>query len=156
MKLSGSTKKLLIRIVLFLLYLLVGAGIFMAIESGPEKEEQHKALKFIEKVNNLTNATTRYFNSSEDVKQFLSDFKHALRNGYDIDTNKLDGPKWTYMNSFYFVGNIVTTIGTYYASTRGIFSSVYSLIHRVLLTRSWGYIIIIRNTRMYYLHGNGM
>ena len=108
MKLSGSTKKLLVRIVLFLLYLVIGAGIFMAIEKEPEKVERDKAKKFIDKVKGLTNNT---FNSSAEVKQFLLDFRHALDYGYDINLNKLELEKWTYMNSFYFVGNIVTTIG---------------------------------------------
>lgn len=108
MKLSGSSKKLLIRIVLFLLYLILGAGIFMAIEKGPESVERKKASEFIAKVKDLTNKT---FNSSTEVTQFLLDFKHALDYGYDIKSNKLELEKWTYMNSFYFVGNIVTTIG---------------------------------------------
>ncbi|CAB3990960.1 Potassium channel subfamily K member 13 [Paramuricea clavata] len=107
MKLSGSTKKLLIRIVLFLLYLVIGAGIFVAIETHGEQDERRKAEEFIEEVENLT----KYFNSSEKVTKFLLDFKHALRYGYNIKSNDFDPPKWSYMNSFYFVGNIVTTIG---------------------------------------------
>ena len=109
MKLSGSTKKLLIRIALFLLYLIVGAAVFMAIEKDFEQEEREKTLKFIERVNDLN--TNRTFNSSDDIKMFLRDLKEALRYGYDIEYNKLNAPKWSYMNSFYFVGNIVTTIG---------------------------------------------
>jgi hypothetical protein len=109
MKLSGSTKKLLIRIALFLLYLVVGSGVFMAIEKGAEQEKREMASGFIEKVKRLNK--TKRFNSSEELNAFLSDFKTALRYGYNIDSNKLDPEKWNYMNSFYFVGNIVTTIG---------------------------------------------
>lgn len=134
MKLSGSTKKLLVRIVLFLLYLVIGAGIFMAIEKGPEQVEREKANKFIDKVNGLTNNT---FNSSAEVKQFLLDFKHALDYGYDINLNKLELEKWTYMNSFYFVGNIVTTIGRL---DRQHIYNARNLVILMVLLRGRGYI----------------
>ena len=109
MKLSGSTKKLLIRIALFLLYLIVGAAVFMAIEKNFEQEERENTLEFIKRVNRLN--ATKTFNSSDDLKSFLRELKKALRYGYDIEYNRLNAPKWSYMNSFYFVGNIVTTIG---------------------------------------------
>jgi hypothetical protein len=81
----------------------------MAIEKYPEEEERTKASEFIETVKNLK--LNNCLDNSSDVKTFLSDLKHALRYGYNIDTGELNAPKWSYMNSFYFVGNIVTTIG---------------------------------------------
>ena len=108
MKLSSSTKKLLIRVVLFLFYIILGAAIFMFIERTNEEKEREEARKFIERRKNFTASC-----SGEDMNQFLLDLKHALKYGYDINRNELDYPKWSYMNSFYFVGNIVTTIGRF-------------------------------------------
>ena len=109
MKLSGSTKKLLIRIGLFLLYLIIGAGVFVAIESSTERDEREKIeifVKTVEKIRQNKSSLT-----GNNITKFLEDFKHALLYGYNIESKTLAEPKWSYMNSFFFVGNIVTTIG---------------------------------------------
>lgn len=108
MALSLNTKKLIIRIVLFLVYLLVGAAIFQAIELHNEKrereEEQFTALK--------ENFTAKYNISKDDMKDFLEKLKKALELGFDLQ--KGDYPsryQWHFMNAFFFAGNVVTTIG---------------------------------------------
>lgn len=107
MKLSGSTKKLFIRVVLFLLYIVLGAAIFVALEKNKEALERKKAKDFV----NRTVRVDVSFNNSEDLKKFLLRFQHALHYGYNIESKNFRGEKWTYLNAFYFVGNIVTTIG---------------------------------------------
>lgn len=108
MNLSSSSKKLIIRVVLFLLYLLLGAAVFMWIEQSSEEKQRRRANQFIF---SLPNFTSQCNSSEEDMKKFLLDLDHALRYGYDIRENRMTERKWTFMNSFYFVGNIVTTIG---------------------------------------------
>lgn len=147
MKLSGSTKKLVIRVILFLLYLVIGAGIFFAIEKDFEEEQRKRAYKFVDKVKNLT---ARNF-SGQELKKFMLDFQHALRYGYNIETNDLNSQKWAYMNSFYFVGNIVTTIGKYQWLL--LFSSVVWCMwcyHNVAAFSSHSPKMLL----MYYSHGN--
>ena len=79
----------------------------MLIEASNESEERAKAKKFKDLRKNFLNGSK----TSEDVTNFLLKLEHALRYGYDINKDGLNGAKWSFMNSFYFVGNIVTTIG---------------------------------------------
>lgn len=130
MNLSSSSKKLIIRVSLFLLYLLLGAAIFMLIEQSKEIKERAKAKEFVALRKNFTNASK----TSEDVKKFLLDLEHALRYGYDINKDDLNGAKWSFTNSFYFVGNIVTTIGKLISNIlcfKYLFFSLWSKRYRV-------------------------
>lgn len=106
MALSLNTKKLIIRIVLFLVYLLVGAAIFQAIEIQYEKDKR-KELQFTEVKKNFTD---RYNISDDDMKEFLGKLKKALELGFDLQTVKFQ-QQWHFMNAFVFAGNVVTTIG---------------------------------------------
>ena len=90
MNLSSSSKKLIIRISLFLLYLLFGAGIFILIEASKEDEEREKAKKFKDLRENFLNGSK----TSEDVTNLLLGLEHALRYGYDINKDDLNGAKW--------------------------------------------------------------
>jgi len=108
MALSLNTKKLIIRIVLFLIYLLVGAAIFQAIELPNEKRErdndQFETLK--------ENFTNKYNISNDDMKEFLEKLKKALELGYDLQSAEYPTRyQWHFMNAFFFAGNVVTTIG---------------------------------------------
>lgn len=115
MGISSNTKKLLLRIVLFLVYLLVGAGIFYGIEHSNEddlrgKNDFHKKYK---------NFTDRYKISKEDMLAFIKGLEGAIKLGYNV-TSGFDGSReeawsghyrWQFMGAFHFAGNVVTTIG---------------------------------------------
>lgn len=108
MALSQNTKKLIIRIVLFLVYLLVGAAIFQAIEIQYELDKR-KDLEFDIVKENFTD---RYNISDEDMKEFLGKLKKAVELGFDLQTAKYPPRyQWHFMNAFVFAGNVVTTIG---------------------------------------------
>ena len=108
MALSQNTKKLIIRIVLFLVYLLVGAAIFQAIELHYEKK-QRKEFKFEDIKKNFTH---KYNISSVDMTDFLQKLKKAIELGFDLQTGEFPPRfQWHFMNAFFFAGNVVTTIG---------------------------------------------
>lgn len=106
MALSLNTKKLIIRIVLFLVYLLVGAAIFQAIEIQYEKDKREE-LQFNKVKENFT---ARHNISDADMKEFLGKLKKALELGFDLQTAVFQ-QQWHFMNAFVFAGNVVTTIG---------------------------------------------
>lgn len=110
MALSPNTKKLIIRIVFFLVYLLVGAAIFQAIEL-PHEKKRRSELQFDIIQHNFTK---KYNISGEDMKCFLQKLKKALELGFDLQEAAF--PKlqqWHFMNAFFFAGNVVTTIGKF-------------------------------------------
>lgn len=106
MALGSNTKKLIIRILLFLLWLLVGAAMFLGVERGPEKEERKK-LDFI---NYTDNFKATHNISDEEMDEFLKKLKEAIDLGYDILRQNYT-INWDFMNAFFFAGNVVTTIG---------------------------------------------
>lgn len=109
MALSQNTKKLIIRIVLFLVYLLVGAAIFQVIELNNEKK-QREEFNFEDFLKN--NFTDKYKISGDDMKDFLQKLKKAIELGFDLQTREYPTRyQWHFMNAFFFAGNVVTTIG---------------------------------------------
>ena len=108
MALSQNTKKLIIRIVLFLVYLLLGAAIFQAIELHNEKNAR-KNDPFQELKKNFT---AKYNISDDDMRNFLRNLKTAIKLGFDLQQGDYpDRFQWNFMNAFIFAGNVVTTIG---------------------------------------------
>lgn len=110
MALSPNTKKLIIRIAFFLVYLLVGAAIFQAIEL-PHEKKGRSDLQFDIIQHNFTE---KYNISEEDMKCFLQKLKKALKLGFDLQEAKFPPlQQWHFMNAFFFAGNVVTTIGKF-------------------------------------------
>ena len=108
MALSQNTKKLIIRIVLFLVYLLVGAAIFQAIERRNEKKE--RANFSFEDIK--TKFLTKHNISESEMNEFLRKLKKAIELGFDLQTGEFpEEEQWHFMNAFVFAGNVVTTIG---------------------------------------------
>lgn len=108
MALSQNTKKLIIRIVLFLVYLLVGAAIFQAIELRNERKERAKFP--FEDIK--TKFLTKHNISESEMNEFLRKLKKAIELGFDLQTGKFpEEAQWHFMNAFVFAGNVVTTIG---------------------------------------------
>lgn len=128
MALSQNTKKLIIRIVLFLVYLLVGAGIFQAIELHNEKKEREE-FKFEDFLKN--NFTDKYNISGNDMKDFLQKLKKAIELGFDLQTGEFPSRfQWHFMNAFFFAGNVVTTIGKLHTCTAKSFTVVIKWVSR--------------------------
>lgn len=108
MALSQNTKKLIIRIVLFLVYLLVGAAIFQAIELRNEKKERSNFP--FEDIK--TKFLTKHNISESEMNEFLRKLKKAIELGFDLQTGEFpEEEQWHFMNAFVFAGNVVTTIG---------------------------------------------
>ncbi len=127
MALSQNTKKLIIRIVLFLVYLLVGAAIFQAIELHNEKK-QREEFKFEDLKNNFEN---KYNISGDDMKDFLQKLKRAIELGFDLQSGGYPSRfQWHFMNAFFFAGNVVTTIGKLHTCTAKSYTVVIKWISR--------------------------
>ncbi|KXJ21445.1 Potassium channel subfamily K member 13 [Exaiptasia diaphana] len=107
MALSSNTKKLFIRILLFLVYLLLGAAIFYGIEHGNEeklKDSNNFAVQY-------KNFTDHYKISKEDMVEFIDELQKALKLGYNVSEERwTQYNRWDFMNAFHFAGNVVTTI----------------------------------------------
>lgn len=95
---KSKTKKLFLLLSSLVIYLIIGAFVFEAVEHGNNTGETRMKEIFC-KIKSKTNFTREEFN------EFLSDIQDVFQ-----ATNY--GSKWTLYTSVYFCGSVVTTIGT--------------------------------------------
>lgn len=98
MGISDSTKILLIRMILFTIYVLLGAAIFQAIES----KEQVREMDSIR--NTRMEILTKYNITENDARRWSKTF-------LSTSVGSEDFLHWNYGNSFLFAMVVVTTIG---------------------------------------------
>ena len=101
MGISDSTKILLIRIILFTSYVLLGAVVFQAIES----EEQVREMDAVRSTR--MEILTKYNISESDAKRWSKTF-------LSTSVGSEDFLQWNYGNSFLFAMVVLTTIGKIY------------------------------------------
>ena len=105
---DSKATKLIIRILLFLAWLLLGAGMFLGVEKPYEEEERLK-LNFSAVRKNFM---AKHNIGEADMESFLSKLHSAVELGYDIKKQNYT-IRWNFMNAFFFAGNVVTTIGKF-------------------------------------------
>ena len=91
-------KKLLVRLISFSIYVLIGGVVFMQIEKEEDQNAAEQTLDdFLLKWMKTCNI------SRENVTNMLQDFQSLKENGHK--------PSWSFTNSVYFVLQLLTTIG---------------------------------------------
>ena len=103
-RMKAVARKIGLRAAIFLAYLFVGAGVFLAIENTDDTFT--KAKKNYE--NERLNLMKKYNISALDMKNFTDATKKAVKVGLFKNEQKT---KWNFVNAFFFCGNVVTTIG---------------------------------------------
>lgn len=101
--LKKPTKYMLGRTLLFFIYLIFGALVFQAIESGAENGRKQQLESIKEQV------TRKYGISDTDLKLLIDEIEMAVDGGY----LKADYDRWNFAGSLLFTSTIVTTIGMF-------------------------------------------
>lgn len=110
-----DTVQLLVLTVFLLLYMVVGAGIFTALEL--QNENRIKAY-----YNHMFNSFAKENNLSDTaVVELLSKHKEACLLGVGLDEIN----RWDFVGSFFFTGTVLTTIGELYKNKNHLFMSPY-------------------------------
>lgn len=95
---ASASRTLLTRLIGFVVYVLIGGAIFMKIEKDNDK---HATTHTSE---NLRSKWIQKYNlSTEIINEVLQDYDEMRKNGAK--------PSWSFLNSVYFVLQLVTTIG---------------------------------------------
>ncbi|XP_078486264.1 potassium channel, subfamily K, member 16 [Ciona intestinalis] len=108
-----------ILICLYFVYLLVGAGVFVALEFTREELECQRTITEIGEVaakvnSNLSNTNGSNENlTGEDFRNLIQLIREAPQNGVQFDSNQTAScaRNWDFHNAFFFAGTVVTTIG---------------------------------------------
>ncbi len=102
-KIKSTVRKVGIRALIFLLYLFVGAGIFLGIEKTDDysksKNRWERSQESLKKTYNINDT---------DMEEFIKATKDAIKAGMFKSRPLVE---WSFVNSFLFCGNVVTTIG---------------------------------------------
>jgi len=122
-----SNCRLLLLMAFYGLFLILGAAIFSAIESPLEVAE-------IKNMRELKNQFLRTHDciTEEELDKLLLDVVRATNRGVAVTRNLSSEPNWSFGQSFFFAGTVVTTIGyghvTPLSEGGKIFCIVYALI----------------------------
>eukprot|EP00794_Sanderia_malayensis_P016949 gene16949-18656_t len=102
-RIKAICRKLGIRAFIFLLYLFLGAGIFLGIEKTDDYKNQSQ--KYDKSKKDLMD---KYKINMTDMAAFLDATKVAVKAGLFKSKEIIE---WNFVNAFFFCGNVVTTIG---------------------------------------------
>ena len=95
---ASASRTLLTRLIGFVVYILIGGAIFMAIEKDNDK---HATTHTFEDLRSKW--IQKYNLSKEIITEVLQDYDDMRKNGAK--------PTWSFLESVYFVLQLVTTIG---------------------------------------------
>ncbi|XP_063957551.1 potassium channel subfamily K member 1-like [Lytechinus pictus] len=105
----GSAGRLILFALLYILYICLGAGVFMALE---KPYEQELASDIIRRRDGFLDAHTECM-TVEELDQFVNDIEEAFQFGvtYAVAVNSTANTMWDFGGSFFFTTTLLTTIG---------------------------------------------
>ncbi|XP_076311642.1 potassium channel subfamily K member 1-like [Tachypleus tridentatus] len=106
MFISKSNTRLIVLTAFYLLFLVIGASIFSAIEAPKE----------IDIIRSLRNRRAKFLQDhsclkDEDLEELIVEIIRANNRGVSAANNVTMEPNWSFGQSFFFSGTVVTTIG---------------------------------------------
>ena len=100
-QLPGPTKNLLLRSLIFLVYLLLGAVVFKSLESKNGSKEQND-FRIRKRLFQM-----KYGINDSAFQGFVEEVRQAVDDGYfDVDFDR-----WSFFGSVFFTATVLTTIG---------------------------------------------
>ncbi|XP_066281916.1 potassium channel subfamily K member 1-like [Branchiostoma lanceolatum] len=145
---NRRTARLLVIILIYIMYLVVGAIIFCAIE-GPQERETGQRVRdfragFLEKNPCVTN---------DELEELIMEVVHATHRGVAVQRNVTGPPAWSFAPALFFAGTTITTIG--YGHVRPlsdggkVFCLVYCTVGIPLTLLLFGMLVSRMNTVSY-------
>ncbi|XP_055028171.1 potassium channel subfamily K member 2 isoform X2 [Misgurnus anguillicaudatus] len=145
-------KTVLAIFLLVVLYLIIGATVFKALEQ-PE-ESSHKYLIVKEKIDFLSKHACVNTSELEDlVKQVVS----AIRAGVNPSGHRFNGTSiWDFSSSFFFAGTVITTIGFGNISPHTEGGRIFCIIYALLGIPLFGFLLAGVGDQLGTIFGKGI
>ncbi|XP_039248659.2 uncharacterized protein LOC120326434 [Styela clava] len=100
---------LILLIVFYFVYMIIGAAVFMAMERPVEKQRCKDAKQFKEKWLNQTRNNEGF--TEETLNKFIKNVTIFSGHGISLQGNVKCPANWDFQSSLFFTGTIITTIG---------------------------------------------
>uniref|UniRef100_A0A0K0FLD0 Two pore potassium channel protein sup-9 n=1 Tax=Strongyloides venezuelensis TaxID=75913 RepID=A0A0K0FLD0_STRVS len=126
------------------IYLLIGAIVFVKIE-GPVERIQYEAYKEFRMAweDKLTNLGMKL----EDIDNLFSNIKDAALSGVWIEKNQTSESNWTFGQTFFFCGALISTVGYGRISPKTHYGKLFTIIYCIIgipLTLSFISALVLR------------
>ncbi|KRX71474.1 Potassium channel subfamily K member 1, partial [Trichinella sp. T6] len=99
--------RMLLLFVFFIVYLAIGAAIFVVVEAPYERNEIRKLVRLVD---NFINSHKTCLIKSEFL-ELLSSVSSAAERGVSVELNGTMESNWNFGQSFFFCGTLVSTVG---------------------------------------------
>lgn len=124
-----STIRLLVLVVFYIIYLLIGAAIFSAIEYKNEQnlinDLKQKRAQFLSKNQACINDT--------ELEAFITRIIEANSRGISAISNLTVEPNWSFGQAVFFAGTVLTTIGYGNFFNRKIYQNNHLILIQMLI-----------------------
>ncbi|GMR59821.1 hypothetical protein PMAYCL1PPCAC_30016, partial [Pristionchus mayeri] len=127
--LQQTDKRLLMGAGILVLYMFIGAIVFVHLESPLEEIERGVYVSYIQQWRGILRE--RGF-EVEDIERLLKDIRDAAKNEIWIVGNQTNDPNWTFGQAFFFAGTLISTVGYGRISPRTEHGKLFTIVYCLL------------------------
>ncbi|CAB3398871.1 unnamed protein product [Caenorhabditis bovis] len=128
-RMRESNIRILIGLGVALVYLLIGAIVFVRIEYPLEKIEREA---YWEYQNQWRERLIQLNIDETEIDKLFSNIRDAARNGIWMDRNVTSDPNWSFGQAFFFAGTLISTVGYGRVSPRTEHGKLFTIIYCII------------------------
>ncbi|CAJ0588954.1 unnamed protein product [Cylicocyclus nassatus] len=128
-KMRDSNVRLYIGVLVMLVYLLIGAIVFVRLEYPLERIERETHWEYREQwTNRLISAGIE----ESEIDRLFADIRDAAINGIWMEKNVTSSPNWSFGQAFFFAGTLVSTVGYGRVSPRTEHGKLFTIVYCII------------------------
>ncbi|KJH53726.1 potassium channel family protein K member 1 [Dictyocaulus viviparus] len=128
-RMRDTNGRLYIGGLVMLVYLLIGAIVFVRLEYPLERIERETHWEYREQWTNRLLAVG--FEESQ-IDRLFADIRDAVLNGIWMEKNVTSSPNWSFGRAFFFAGTLISTVGYGRVSPRTEYGKLFTIIYCVI------------------------
>ncbi|CAP37367.2 Protein CBR-TWK-46 [Caenorhabditis briggsae] len=128
-RMRESNMRILVGLGVAVVYLLVGAIVFVRIEYPLEKIERETYLEY---QNQWRERLLQLDIDETEIDKLFINIREAALNGIWMDRNLTSDPNWTFGQAFFFAGTLISTVGYGRVSPRTEHGKLFTILYCVI------------------------